>query len=248
MKYKNIRKLCKEIENGNNQTAIKIIENTNNLDLYTYPVFFAKFFSIIDYDLPTNPLIVASEKGNIEVVEQLLQKGANPNIYRKGHWTPIEVLYVRRVKNRYEIAKLLIQYGADVNLVASGNYPIFEESLIMYNKDYSDNEILLNLNLLIENDSILNDHYNNNVLMLASSSNRSVIVEYLIKTNKFNINQINNDGKSALIMATSKNNIDVVKILLNNGANKEIRDNLGKSALDYAIEQNFEEIIKLLSD
>jgi len=79
--------------------------------------------SYIVYD----PFNAVCESGDYEVVETLLKKGANPNIYRKGHWTPIEILYVREIEYRNNIAKLLIDYGADVNIVAIRSYPIFSE-------------------------------------------------------------------------------------------------------------------------
>ena len=56
----------------------------------------------------------------------------------------------------------------------------------------------------------------------------------ILLENGADINSQDENGFSALIMATNKNNLDMVKFLLENGANINLQDQFGWSALIYA--------------
>jgi cytohesin len=54
----------------------------------------------------------ASIEGDVESVEMLLKKGANPNYRDKDGWTP---LHAAAQEGNADVAELLIKHGADVN-------------------------------------------------------------------------------------------------------------------------------------
>jgi len=164
----------------------------------------------------------------------------------KDFETPIEVLYIRHHDNRYEIARLLIDYGADVNLADEVRTPIFR--VVQGHSKYPDEEVILNLQLLIENDSILYSRNDSSVLMIASLQDREKVVEYLIETELFDLNHVNKDNQTALLFASYRNRTEIVELLLKHGADKTIRNADEKTALDYAKENNNQEMIELLSD
>ena len=58
--------------------------------------------------------------------------------------------------------------------------------------------------------------------------------------------QDNDNGQTELMIATSNNNTERITLLLKYGAKKDIKDKKGKTALDYAIEKGNSEAIKLL--
>src|ERR1019366_8283483 len=56
-----------------------------------------------------NALHAASEAGHLEIVQSLLEVGADVNERDEYHWTP---LFLASNEGRVEVAKLLIEYGA----------------------------------------------------------------------------------------------------------------------------------------
>ena len=71
-------------------------------------------------------------------------------------------------------------------------------------------------------------------LMMASTSNRLNIVEFLLD-NGANIDSKSNDGYTSLICAASERRdcVNIIKTLLNRGADSKIKDNYGWSFIDY---------------
>jgi len=60
------------------------------------------------------------------------------------------------------------------------------------------------------------------------------------------VNAINNDYETALMLAVYKNYKDIVKLLLNKGANPNIQDRVGNTALMFAVNKGYKDIVKLL--
>ncbi|BDC18744.1 ankyrin repeat domain-containing protein [Acidianus sp. HS-5] len=73
------------------------------------------------------PLHVAVYSGNLEMVEILLQHGANPNVFTipttklPKRFTPLQIAVMEQKPTKYDIAKTLIKYGANVNLYESNS-------------------------------------------------------------------------------------------------------------------------------
>ncbi|EAX95437.1 ankyrin repeat protein, putative [Trichomonas vaginalis G3] len=62
----------------------------------------------------------------------------------------------------------------------------------------------------------------------------------------FNINEKNNDGDTALHIATKYNNKEFVELLISYGAYVNEKNNRGKTSLEIAKRNNCEGIVKLL--
>ncbi|NMD01295.1 MAG: hypothetical protein GYA62_16455 [Bacteroidales bacterium] len=62
----------------------------------------------------------------------------------------------------------------------------------------------------------------------------------------YNINTIDDLGRTALIYATAYGHLSIINLLLKFGADKNIADNEGKKAIDYATEKGFTELCSLL--
>ena len=54
-------------------------------------------------------------------------------------------------------------------------------------------------------------------------------------------------GTTALMWATQRNNIELVKLLLDNFADISVKDNDGKTAQDWARKKGYDDIFNLLS-
>ncbi|MGZ9675956.1 ankyrin repeat domain-containing protein [Flavobacterium sp. GNP001] len=92
-------------------------------------------------------------------------------------------------------------------------------------------------------------NYNNGMgsaVMAAVMSGNSAIVEKLIAL-KANLNEVDAQGKTALIYATFFNKNEIAKMLIKAGANLNIKDSDGKSAQDFANFNKNTELIILLN-
>ena len=113
--------------------------------------------------------------------------------------------------------------------------------------------------ILLENDAPVNncrdnDELNNNIRwtpLIAACWNTTAgdtsVIERMLERGA-NINDVDNYGNSALMIASGNNNAYIVEILLNNGANLDITNTSGKTALMLAIESGSHKIAKMLLD
>ena len=67
------------------------------------------------------PLIHASYRGNIELVDILLRSGANPNVPDSNMNTPLLFAASSPSNNRFKIAEMLLKAGADINYFNSSH-------------------------------------------------------------------------------------------------------------------------------
>jgi ankyrin repeat protein len=58
---------------------------------------------------------------------------------------------------------------------------------------------------------------------------------------------VDEDGRTALIMAAIRGNREIVSMLLDHGASPSAKDNDGKTALDYAREEGYPGLVALLT-
>ena len=82
----------------------------------------------------------------------------------------------------------------------------------------------------------------------AAYFNNDKIVDYLINKLNFNVDEINLNNETSLMIAAKENNIETVKCLLNNNANVTLKNNDQKTALDLARDNGNFEIVELLEN
>merc|ERR1712117_863036 len=91
-----------------------------------------------------NPLMVASYHGFKDVVQLLLEAGANPNKSFGGGPTPLLHAVRHGLK---EVAQILLEYGADPNIADENGFTPLYESIVYFPFDFSVDLI----KLLLEN-------------------------------------------------------------------------------------------------
>ncbi|XP_065583414.1 ankyrin-1-like [Artemia franciscana] len=172
------------------------------------------------------PLVTAIKANNLNLVEVLLDRGANPNCG--------ECLHLAVQKGRADLCKLLIKSGAELDATnAHGKTPLV--TAIKVN----------NLNLV---EILLDRGANPNrgeCLHLAVQKGRADLCKLLIDKMKSSaeIDAMNAHGKTPLATAIKANNLNLVEILLDRGADP----NYGE-CLHHAVKKGRVNICKLLID
>ena len=150
-----------------------------------------------DEENGNSPLMIASSRGDIEMVRFILRKGISPNSRGLGGDTP---LLRAASRNNYEIIKLLVDAGADVNAAEDD--------------DDDDDTIIL------ENDTSL-------TLLAECQESRSYKAISFLLAKGADVNAATNLGITPLHNAVGALSKDVVKLLLDNGANVNARTKQG---------------------
>lgn len=198
------------------------------------------------------PLICACKNGSEEIIKLLLINGADIN--KKDNFTddtPLLAILDSGSLNRYSIAMDMINNGADIFAVQAGVASPFYKALYISDKDSEAviEESVVLIDYLLKNDIEQTIYMSGeNALTFSSHYRNWAVVKYLIENKYYDIDSIDSDGNTALIVAVKNNNLKVVKVLLDLGADLSLTDTLEKNALDYALENNHKEIISLLKE
>lgn len=175
-----------------------------------------------------NPLKIAIGNKNLEMVELLLNNGANPNQYiDTGAVFNTTPLLEAVAEQDINIIKLLVKNGANINLPAH---------------HYADEKVTGTSPLMY-------------AVFYVQNRTGTAIVEYLLR-NGADVNYTTNAGYSVLMTAANcddfsgkrKVTYGISQKLLRKGANVNTQTQAGKNALDYAKEQNYTKMVELLSD
>lgn len=163
------------------------------------------------------------------------------------------------INNNIFFVKCLLEKGANTSFVN-----ILNENVLIKSYDNDCIKYFLNMDLEMKNKD------NDTVLMLACKANNEKNVRMLLEKGAdisfpfsiipsynifdilfeygYNINSIDENGKTILIHACSKNDLQIIKYIIKKGINLDIQDNKGLTSLTHSIIQKNIEIVKLLLD
>jgi len=213
------------------------------------------------------PLSLAVKNGNAEVVRALLQSGAKVNVEDRYHYSP----FLMAVRFGYkDIVALLLSAGVDesVNKALYETFisPASKESLravqhlildagLVLKPDEKSLELLLAkavqkksipvVQFLLKHDVNLKADIEGLSLHVAARNGVNKIAKLLVDHGA-NIDAVNAEGKTALMLAVKAGHVRMVEYLLSVGANIEITDANGLTALRMAKANYAENIINLL--
>jgi ankyrin repeat protein len=183
-------------------------------------------------------LMNAAEYGHCEMVELLLDKGADANA-QGGYYG--SALYAASSKGYEQIVKLLLDKGTNVN-VQGGDYGnALQAALLQGHKQIA--------KLLLDKGADVNAQggYYGNVLYAASSKGYEQIVKLLLDKGAY-VNAQSEYCGNALYVASSEGYKQIVKLLLDKGADVNMQGSTYGSALQAASVGGHEQIVKLLLD
>lgn len=255
-KYSSTKKLIKVIDNKDYET-IESISKKRNFNINRRP-YFIKFFATATEQWNLPPLHYACVRDDLKAVEILIKYGADVNL-TIDDYSPI--LYCVRgsdASNYDKIIDVLINNGANVSYKTKNNLSVLDFLLSggsNYNETYVNSQFEV-FKKIIEIDNTLaykellrkESIGSGNYLHRAAYFNNDKIVDYLINKLNFNVDEINLNNETSLMIAAKENNIETVKCLLNNNVNVTLKNNDQKTALDLARDNGNFEIVELLEN
>lgn len=182
-------------------------------------------------------LSAACQKGDLEKMKELLDKGADTNgeiiAHIKNNKTgKIEqkesTILIETIKYRNnELVKLLIKKGADINKPNDAGVTPLMFAIMSFPNDTEVMEFLLNH----QADFHLKDKEGNTALTGAVGVGRAEAVKTLIKYGA-DVNEPSGKGYTPLMLAVAANNPDMFKLLLEKGADMKKKHPKGWSVLE----------------
>ena len=208
-------------------------------------------------------LIIAVQKGFSDIVQQLLEYGADPNIGDRRGSTAIHSAVgpndsqsnpsnrdekFTRASQKLEIIQLLIESGVNVNIQnIAGILP-----LMMACMDSCSNSTHV-VELLLKNEADPNIQTTGTkmigltALMFACVVSNVEVIKLLLKA-KANPNQQQTDGMTALMFEAKQGHPHIVQQLLEYGADPNISDRSGRTAIHYIMMLYDRQPSKMMSD
>lgn len=174
-------------------------------------------------------LYVAAERGQTAVVQRLIDKGADVSLTGRSGTSP---LTAAAFAGRNQVVKMLLAHGADARAADDTGKPP-----IVYAAASGSLDIVRQL---LAHDLDVNARYGNDLtlLMWASGPDEAVaeaqalqVVSYLVEAGA-HIDDRDDRGRTALMIAAEGNHAEIVQLLLTHGADPSLRDKAGKRAAD----------------
>ncbi|XP_017311813.1 kinase D-interacting substrate of 220 kDa B isoform X1 [Ictalurus punctatus] len=218
------------------------------------------------------PLMLAAEQGSLEIVQELIRRGANVNLddvdcwsalisaAKEGHVDVVKELlensaYIEHrdmggwtalmwaaYKGRVEVAEVLLENGANPNTTGQ-QYSVYP---IIWAAGRGHAEIV---KILLKQGAKVNcsDKYGTTPLIWAARKGHYDCVMHLLE-NGADVDQEGANSMTALIVAVKGGYTEVVKELLKRNPNVNMTDKDGNTALMIAAKEGYTEIVQDLLD
>ena len=217
------------------------------------------------------PLMIAVQKGHIEIAQNLLDFGAEINTKEKNY----APLHLAVFLENLNLVKMLLENGANVNFLVMNNSSALEIAAfenksehiakflldsgaeINHCNDKQETALHFSVNrghfviskLLIENQAKVNAQEQNGLtpLHIATRVNSIPLIELLLNHGS-DPNVQDRELNNCLHHAILRKNVEIAKILLNHEADFEVPNSQNKSAKDLAIEANFKVLVQMMDE
>ncbi|XP_071489688.1 uncharacterized protein [Diadema antillarum] len=210
---------------------------------FIYKKPWCKFFGSSDAE-PTiieggqTSLMCASQIGNRELVQELLQKGADVKAMDEDKWTPL--IFAAR-EGHLEIAKALLDKGADVD-----HADVNDWTPLMWASYKGHTDIVKELLDRKANPNV-QAHHGVTPIIWAAGRGHSGVVAALLKAGA-KVNSADKYGTSGLVWAARKGHVDCVMLLLEHGANVDMAGMNSWTALLVASRGGYVDVVQMLLD
>jgi ankyrin repeat protein len=186
---------------------------------------------------------------HIDIIQLLLDKGANKNYIHKGYSLLFLALYQRLIN----VAEVLILNKVNINYLYAGRSPL-QYVLSRNNIGYlgTQEQIDSLAELLIENGADVNIRGSdgNTLLMDCSYQQDNSYIAGILLDHGAEIETVNNDLRTPLMFACEYGRLNMTRLLVSHGAQVNKIDRLGRTAMILAILDGYNtiEILQILLD
>ncbi|CAL2039908.1 unnamed protein product [Caenorhabditis brenneri] len=192
------------------------------------------------------PLVIAARNGYTEVVDFLLELGADPSVcgvveFDNDNIQGTPPLWAAAAAGHLSIVKLLVEKGkADVNQFTNTRSTPLRGACYDGHLDI--------VQYLIDNgaDPRIPNRHGHSCLMIAAYRNKIEVVKLLLKAG-IDPNDKTERGNTALHDAAESGNVEIIKILLESGG-VVMKDKLGVDPLLGAALSGYKDVVNLLAD
>lgn len=190
------------------------------------------------------PLTFAAESGNLKIVEYFVDRcNANVNSKDATRKTPLQIA-VEKGDNK--IAGYLIKKGAKVDVEDNNHKNALIIAAETGNTDFF--KALVGANNKMYNGALNFRDFNGKSLLIISIENgQKNLVKYFVTSCPINIEVPDNQGRTPLIVATEKGDLEIVKILVKQKARIDVMDQRKRSPLAIATSYGHDDIVKYLN-
>jgi len=206
-------------------------------DFTTVKDLLEKYPDMINAKAPGGWTLLHVTYNNRELVEYLIENGANIEARSDGQWTP---LHSQAYKGFRDGVELLLEHGADIEAKTSfGNTPLL--SSIRWDR-------IEVTKFLIKKGANVNPttELGRTPLIISAVEGNSEMARLFLENDADISLKDNNYKRMALHFAALYGQLDIVAALVKKGANVNEKDAAGKTPLDYANQYGHEEVAKLL--
>ncbi|KAM0346233.1 hypothetical protein ACHAPU_005658 [Fusarium lateritium] len=197
-----------------------------------------------DIDSPNGwALQDAAEQGHIDVVNLLLERGANVNACTSHSNMPRGTALQAAVESgQNDIVDILLEHGADPNLGAGEfSYPIIAAA------SKGEEGIFKRLLEAKADVTVLGGQYMSTPLTYAAVFLPTDSIRLILDASA-DIDHVDNDGDTALLVTAWSGDDESVRLLLDRGADAMIKNHEGMNALQKALERGNDVCVKMLVD
>lgn len=189
----------------------------------------------------TDLLIAAIREGDMSGVKRQIAQGADVNDKDAGF------LYRAASAGHLEIAKFLVQSGADVNLDTIYGNRGSAIRIAAKNRQYEMVDYLLSVGA----DISIGGEYRGSTLTAAVMIGKLDLVKKVVAGGKANLDfkeslMRSNDGKTALMIAATRDHADIAEFLVAQGAKVNVARSCGETAVYYAAKRGSARIVEYL--
>jgi len=183
------------------------------------------------------PLLLASEKGSIEVCELLLKAGANPLATDEDG---LNAMHCAAKNGKREIVRMLLIYKQLISSKTSAGFtPLMFAAL---SGDLEMCELLLKA----EANPLATDEDGFNAMHYAAEIGKTEIVR-ILAAHKQLIDSKTGAGNTPLILASQYGHLEAYELLLKAGANPLAANENGRTAMHYAAQEGKTAIVRMLA-